>query len=236
METAESKFFQSEIFQEEVLRYLGCQGAEADERVVLQIKLMAEEAASEANAKNVFGIWDCQTGPDTVTLGADRLSGTGRPSCEIIIKSRDLARHLHGCSRAVLFAATLGTGADTLLRRYSALDMEKALIAQAVCTAMIERYCDTVVCEAAQSPLLDGLHPTARFSPGYGDFDISWQKDMLTLLDCEKQIALSLTDGYMLVPSKSVTAIAGFSKEKIANDEKKCERCTNNQCKYRKAN
>lgn len=206
----------------EVLRYLGYKDEEADERVISHIAFVFKEAEANVNEKNVFGVWDCKTESDTVTLG------------EINIKSRDLARHLCGCNKAVLLAATLGTGADNLLRRYNAQDMEKALVAQAVCTAMIERYCDTVVREASQSALVEGLYPTARFSPGYGDFDISWQKNMLKLLDCEKRIALTLTDGYMLVPSKSVTAVVGFGKEKI-DDENKCARCTNTKCGYRKA-
>jgi hypothetical protein len=217
METLES-----EVFQQEVLRYLGYRGAQADERVASQIALVVKEAQANVNAKNVFGIWDCRIEADTVSLDG------------VNIKSRDLACHLNGCAHVVLFAATLGTGADNLLRRYSALDMEKAVIAQAVCAAMIERYCDTVVCEAAQSPRLDGLYPVMRFSPGYGDFDISWQKDMLKLLNCEKRIALTLTDGYMLIPSKSVTAVAGFSKEKA--DDEKCAHCTNTQCGYRRVN
>jgi cobalamin-dependent methionine synthase I len=212
---------ENEVFQKEVLRYLGCSGEETDERIVSQITLAAEEAEANANTKSVFGIWDCQTGQDTVTLG------------EITIKSRDLACHLRGCGLAVLLAATLGTGADTLLRRYSALDMEKALISQAVCTVMIEKYCDAVVCEAAQNTRLDGLYPTERFSPGYGDFDISWQKELLKLLKCENRIALTLTDGYMLIPSKSVTAVVGFSREKI-NMNKKCASCANTRCEYRR--
>jgi cobalamin-dependent methionine synthase I len=215
------KASESVAFQKEVLRYLGCQGAQTGERIISQITFVAEEVASDINAKNVFGIWDCRVEADTVTL--DRVN----------IKSSDLACHLRNCSKAVLLAATLGTGADTLLRRYNALDMEKALIAQAVCTVMIEQYCDTVVSEIAHNSCLDGLYPTARFSPGYGDFDIKWQKDMLKLLNAEKSIAISLTDGLMLIPSKSVTAVVGFSKEKHDNHEKKCAHCTNTCCKYR---
>jgi hypothetical protein len=206
----------------EVLRYLGCRDEDADEQIISQIKLMSEELANEVNSKNIFSIWDCKTSQDTVSLG------------EININSLDLARHLCGCEKAVLLAATLGTGADNLIRRYNALDMEKALVAQAVCTVMIEEYCDNVVCEASQSALLEGLYPTSRFSPGYGDFDIIRQKDILKLLDCEKRIALTLTEGYMLIPSKSVTAIVGFSKDKTGNSENKCALCANTQCVYRR--
>jgi cobalamin-dependent methionine synthase I len=212
---------ESEVFQKEVLYYLGYRGAEVDERIASQIAIVLEETTANINAKNVFGIWNCQIESDTVTFG------------EMNIKSRSLACHLRGCNLAVLLAATLGIGADTLLRRYSAMDMEKALIAQAVCAAMIERYCDTVVSEASLNPRLYGLYPTMRFSPGYGDFDISWQKNMLKLLNCENRIALTITDGYMLIPSKSVTAVIGFSKEKT-NVNEKCAVCSNTQCVYRK--
>jgi cobalamin-dependent methionine synthase I len=213
----------NEVFQKEVLRYLGYRTGTADERIVSQIALVEKEAASEINAKNVFGIWDCQTEEDTVALGG------------IKIKSRSLACHLNGCVHVVLFAATLGTGADNLLRRYSAMDMEKALVAQAVCAAMIEHYCDTVVYEAALNQRLDGLYPVMRFSPGYGDFDISWQEDMLKLLNAKNRIALTLTDGYMLIPSKSVTAVVGFSKKKT-DVIGKCVGCTDTQCGYRRVN
>jgi len=206
----------------EVLRYLGYRDKEADEQIVSQIELMSKEVEAEANPKNVFSVWDCGTSQDTVMLGG------------ININSSNLAHHLCGCEKAVLFAATLGTGADNLLRRYNALDMEKALVAQAVCTVMIEKYCDAVVCEASQSTLLEGLYPVARFSPGYGDFDIIWQKDILKLLDCEKRIALTLTEGYMLIPSKSVTAVVGYKKEKTGNEENKCARCTNTKCAFRR--
>jgi len=221
METTQNK-----NFQKEVLRYLGYHGADVDEQIASQIAQISEETAAALNAKNVFGIWDCHAEGDTGTVALG----------EVKIKSQNLARHLNCCSKAVLFAATLGTEADNLIRKYSAMDMEKALIAQAVCAVMIEDYCDTVVCKAAQSPLLKELYPVARFSPGYGDFDISWQKDVLKLLDCEKQIALTLTDGYMLIPSKSVTAVVGFGKERAECEKEKCSRCANTQCTYRKEN
>ncbi|MDR2941809.1 MAG: hypothetical protein LBV17_04370 [Treponema sp.] len=214
---------ESEDFNKEILRYLGYRGETADEIVASQISFVAKDVVANVNAKNVFGVWDCQIVSDTVKLD------------EMSIKSCSLACHLRGCNRAVLLAVTLGTGADVLLRRYSALDMEKALIAQAVCTVMVERYCDTVVCEASQSSLLDGLYPTTRFSPGYGDFDISWQKDMLKLLDCENRIALTITDGLMLIPSKSVTAVVGFSREKTDTNGN-CGNCTNTKCNYRTVN
>jgi hypothetical protein len=176
---------------------------------------MIELFSTNVVPKSVYGVWDCQIDSFTVSFGG------------ISVKSKNLCEHLKDCERAVLLAATLGTEADTLLRRFSVQDMEKAVIAQAVCAAMIEAYCDSVTAEIEsefaqkEEPC---LYPTTRFSPGYGDLDIAHQKDILNLLNCSR-IGLTLTDGFMLIPSKSVTAVIGFSREKNQSSEK-CERCS----------
>jgi hypothetical protein len=215
-----------EISNKEVLRYLGYRDAAADERTASHIAELIDLFTADVVPQSVYGVWDCQVNTSEVTLGG------------MTVHSQNLAGHLAGCRRAALLAATLGTEADALIRRYSVQDMEKAVIAQAVCTAMIEAYCDTIEVQLAQKPEFDGLHPTARFSPGYGDFDIAHQKDILTMLN-SRRIGLTLTDGYMLIPSKSVTAVIGFSPEKKCSEEQytmgKCERCADTQCKFRKA-
>lgn len=50
-----------------------------------------------------------------------------------------------------------------------------------------------------------------RFSCGYGDFDLKYQKDIYRLLSLEK-LRITITDNYMLIPEKSVTAVAGIIK------------------------
>ena len=57
-----------------------------------------------------------------------------------------------------------------------------------------------------------------RFSPGYGDFDLKYQKDILEYLDANKKIGISLTDSLMMIPTKSITAIIGIKRE-VINDE-----------------
>jgi hypothetical protein len=211
-----------EISDKEVLRYLGYRGAEADERVSALIKELSMVFVENTVPKSVFGIWDCQLDSLTVALNG------------LTIYSKQLANHLIKCRRVALLAATLGPEADTLIRRYSVQDMEKALIAQAVGTVMIEAYCDKIESEIAQKSELSGLNRTTRFSPGYGDFDIAHQKDIVNLLNCDKRIGLALTIGYMLVPSKSVTAIIGFTEEGKPLSEN-CKRCAAKRCEFQEA-
>jgi len=212
------------VSNREVLRYLRMGGVAADERVITLIGELMDAFTVTMTPKNTYGIWDCRIGSG-VTPDAVIIDG-------MTVKSGSLARHLAGCRRIALLAATLGIGADTLLRRYSVQDMEKAVIGQAVCAAMIEAYCGEIEDEIRQDPLVNGLHLTTRFSPGYGDFDISHQKDIVSLLNCDRRIGLTLTDGYMLIPSKSVTAIIGFTAEKTHNEEK-CKCCVEESCEFR---
>jgi len=216
------------INDKEVLRYLGYRGAQADDRVSSLVKEMIELFSANVVPKSVYGIWDFTPDSSPLTIGG------------MSVKSKNLCEHLEKCGRVALLAATLGTEADTLLRRFSVQDMEKAVIAQAVCAAMIEAYCDSIVDSITaeiESELSQKeepfLYPTTRFSPGYGDFDIAHQKEILNILNCSR-IALTLTDGYMLIPSKSVTAVIGFSQEKNRAG-KKCEYCADTQCKLREA-
>ena len=80
-----------------------------------------------------------------------------------------------------------------------------------------------------------GLYLRPRFSPGYGDFSIFHQKELLQMTDASKQIGLTMTDGYMLTPSKSITAVIGISSEAGECTVKGCEVCTKEDCVYRRS-
>jgi cobalamin-dependent methionine synthase I len=238
------------INDKEVLRYLGYRGAEADERVSSLIAELIDLFSANVIPKNVYGIWDCKIDSSSVTFGG------------MTVKSENLACHLANCRQIVLLAATLGTQADTLIRRLSVQDMEKAVIAQALCAAILESYCDSITDEIAlhhaetlrrkekkesykssqnlcasahprETLFREIKYPTTRFSPGYGDFDIAYQKDILNLLNSSR-IGLTLTEGYMLTPTKSVTAVIGFSKER-KQVLHKCAYCAAKECVARKA-
>ena len=118
------------------------------------------------------------------------------------LSSRRLAKHLSGCNRAVIFAATVGVGMDRLIAKHSRLSPAKGLFMQAVGTERIEALCDTF---CAQFP-----NALPRFSPGYGDMKLEAQKEIFAHLDCEKKIGLTLNGSCVMSPSKSVTAIVGL--------------------------
>ena len=120
-----------------------------------------------------------------------------------------LAAHLRGCREVYLLCGTLGTGFDALLRRVSAVSGADALIVQAIGTAAIENLMDSLE-DGIRKELSTGESLTARYSPGYGDFPLSSQRTILNLLDAPRKTGISLTDTMLMVPSKSVSAIAGI--------------------------
>ena len=51
-----------------------------------------------------------------------------------------------------------------------------------------------------------------RFSPGYGDIPLEMQKTFFELLQCQKNLALTLNNSLIMSPEKSVTAFIGIKK------------------------
>lgn len=128
----------------------------------------------------------------------------------IEFKSKKLLSHLQNASTIILFGATLGQGADTLIRKFSVTDIAMSAVAQAVAASMVENFCD-IACEEMKKAIKGEHRP--RFSPGYSDFHISAQADFFKLLPMNKQLGVSLSDGYMMTPTKTVTAFIGIIKE-----------------------
>ena len=129
------------------------------------------------------------------------------------ISSKSLARNLNHCEKAVLFGATLGTGVDRLIARTSLTDMANAVVLQACAAAMLEEFCDE-----------------KQFEIG----DIGFQKSCMQMLDCAKAIGLTMTESFMMTPTKSVTAVIGASRIKERCPIAGCEVCDKKECIYRR--
>lgn len=154
------------------------------------------------------------------------------------ICSKDLYNHLTDCEFTIWLAATVGSRIDRYIQKYSRVDSTHAVIAQAVGAMFIETYCDILNEQLRTDFLKDGIALRPRFSPGYGDFDISYQTMIFNNLDCKRLTGMSLMDSKIMSPSKSVTAIIGAYPASLAPilDNHvcgKCERCPNTTCEYR---
>ena len=207
----------------EAVRYLGYGRNAADEKTLALIKDAFAELERTAAPRSVCRIFDVdQTKDGRIMIG------------NMEIDSVSLSRNLKGCTKAVLFGATLGAGTDQLIRRASVSDMAKAVIMQACAAAFLEEYCDEEQLRIGREMEDQGLYLRPRFSPGYGDFDIRYQEPLMRILDCAKSIGLTMTDSCMMTPAKSVTALIGASPVKERCPIEGCEACGKKDCEYRR--
>ena len=182
------------IDSHEVALYLRLDGHEPDAALAARIAAMREAALKVIRPAR---IWRRIEWPKT-----DGAFGA----------SLKLARHLDGCHAAYLVCGTLGTGFDALLRRVSVKSAADALVLQAVGTAAIEEWMDGIE-EAIRSELAPGETLVRRYSPGYGDFPLEAQRELLGMLDSPRKVGVSLTDTLLMAPSKSVSAVIGVKME-----------------------
>ena len=176
---------------EEILRY--AKSDIHDEKMISLVKELINEAKNVFSYKVCYSIFPLNIKGESIDLGA------------FSFESKALAKSLQNSSEIIVFAATVGVGIDRLINKYSSISPSKALIFQAIGTERIEALCD-MFCNELEQP------HTPRFSPGYGDLPLDCQKDIFALLDCQKNIGLTLNDSMLMSPMKSVTAFIGLKE------------------------
>ena len=142
-----------------------------------------------------------------ISLKADDI-----PVLDIFKKSQNLMKNLEGCDEAVVFAATVGAGIDHLIRRYERIEPARSLMLQAHGAERVEALCDAFNDDIKKAAAEVGLKAHPRFSPGYGDLSLDVQPMILSMLNAEKRLGITLGKTFMMSPSKSVTAIIGLEK------------------------
>lgn len=154
-------------------------------------------------------------------------------NCTLSLTGEDIRNHLKGCEKAVLFCATISSGADKLLRSAQVSNMAEALVLDSLASVAIEQVCDKV--EEIIRSAYPNMYSTWRFSPGYGDLPITTQAEFLNVLNAPRRIGLTTNSSFILTPSKSVTAIIGLSKTPIYRKNRNCDECSlAKTCAYRK--
>ena len=124
------------------------------------------------------------------------------------VRSGALAKNLAGCTHVVVFAATIGLALDRLITKYSRLSPTRALCLQALGAERVEALCDAFENDIRLASFGGRIH--ARFSPGYGDLPLDFQREIFRLLDPPRRIGLTLNESLLMSPTKSVTAIIGI--------------------------
>ena len=205
----------------EIYRYLGYRLQTPDERITENIERCIgklQEVITPGFVREEFAL-------DT---------GAAISFAGLRVESKSLSRNLRGCTKLVLFAATLGIGPDRLIARASVTSPADMVLYQAASAAMIEAWCDEKNAEIKAEAAQHNLYARPRFSPGYGDFSLEHQSDIIRILQTPKRIGLTLTDALLMVPSKSVTGVIGLSTQEANCPLAGCEACEKTDCVYRR--
>ncbi|MBR0324876.1 MAG: methionine synthase, partial [Selenomonadales bacterium] len=135
-------------------------------------------------------------------------------SGDLSLTSDAICRHLAEAEEVAVMAVTVGSAVEEAIdSAFSAGEYSRALLLDAAATTATEACADylnrTVTAEAKRR----GLYTAFRFSPGYGDWDITVQSDIVRLSEGDS-IGITVTESSMLIPRKSVTAVIPLRAQK----------------------
>lgn len=202
-----------------IYRYMGVSEISPDGGLFELVESVRQRFFQKLQCQACYGVVPVKILDDFVDLSVFSVSST------------HLARNLQGCERAIIFAATLGMENEQQRRRAAAVSPTEALVLDAMGSAGIEQFCNQICSEFGK--LFPAYRMRPRFSPGYGDFSLKTQKQLLHVLDAQRKIGISMSDGYLMIPQKSVTAIVGLSKYGCEKTFPGCEHCVNAACEFR---
>mgnify|MGYP004450924989 FL=1 len=183
--------------KKEVIRYLGYRALhQPDETIDRMIDECILEMQKVLRPNLVYDEFDIRVEDGKCIIN----------DAEII--SSHLAKNLSGCNKVVMFAATIGSEADKLIRITNVKDSAKACVLQATGAMFIEEFVNAFNDMIDKEKQESGGMTKPRFSPGYGDLPLETQKLFFTFLNCSK-IGLTLMNTLIMATEKSVTAFIG---------------------------
>ena len=210
-----------DINKKEMRRYAGLNAKVKDFAPEL-VEEAEEEAISLAEPKGVWEIYPYSA--DTHTIEA------GTP---MILQGQGIADHLKNSFSVVVLAVTVGPELEKeSTRAFKEGAYTKGLLLDAAATAATEHLADQIDEFIQKMARQEGRRTVWRFSPGYGDWPITQQKDLARLAGAEK-IGIHVTDHFMLDPRKSVTAVIGLSACGARRPSAACQACSFLECPFR---
>lgn len=128
------------------------------------------------------------------------------------------------CREVFLGAVTLGFQFEGLLKSAGHGDSSRLLLLEACGTELVEAVMNQLE-ERIREEL--AAEVSSRFSPGYGDWPLVRQREILEYLKAER-IGIYLNEHHLMIPRKSVTAVI-----KMAPFAGGCSACEKRICDFR---
>lgn len=211
-----------QVRRADALRYMGHLGA-PDERMSSLIDECESELLKTARPQFVWRAFDIVR-----EEGAPVLSG-----CDFSLSGEDIAKHLGGCEKTAVICATLSADTDRLLRRLEVGDSARALITDALASAMTEQVSELAINDVLAN--MEGFCATWCYGAGYGDFPLETAPLLLSAVDAGRRIGVYCTEGSTMTPRKSIVGVVGLSCGELNRTLRSCENCSaRGSCKFSK--
>lgn len=161
------------------------------------------------------------------------------PDEPLKINGKTIQNHLNKCTKVTLITCTIGSTIDPYIDSYFKTgEFTKALILDAIGSTAVEYVADTMNQYVHTAAHRQQHSLISRFSPGYGDWDLTVQKELVNAAGGQA-IGIQVTSSSSLIPRKSVSAIIGWIpglKNQQNSYTSPCDlcqmpRCTNPICK-----
>ena len=210
-----------DISIEEIKRYAGL--AKCQNFSLQSLEQVKQETLLLSQIKGIWQLYDY-----------DPNHGSIIDTLPLTISSNKLIRHLASCEKIVIMAVTIGLAIEQRIQQYFESDeYSTALLLDAAATAMVEAAADQLnnyIIYLAQTRVYKTVY---RFSPGYGEWDIAVQHEILKLAQAT-EIGLTATASSILIPRKSVTAVIGWTASSLKTCRNTCNECSQTNCLSRK--
>ena len=214
----------------ETRRYAGLMKAKGFDEAL--IEEACEDALLLAVPKGVWQVYD---------YDCELREVKSDPPC--ILRGEKIGKHLAGCDKVILLSATVGEDIEeTVTKRFQRGEYASSVLLDAAATTAVEQIADEMEKAIRPKAVAKGYRMRWRFSPGYGDWPMEQQPEVVRLSHAG-EIGISLSESFMLVPRKSITAIIGLYKEDVSegasgNDgehaPRGCAACSRKDCPSRR--
>jgi len=213
------------IPESEVLRYLGYK-AKLNQLPTQLMTILDEELGNAEQYCNYQAIYRIL--PVQAQQGSQITLADGKA-----ITSTKLSTFLACADYVAVLAATIGGRIEELVdTAFAKGEYTRAIVIDAIGSAAVEALADAVTARIAKEAAQKGYGITARYSPGYGDWSLAAQKDIINWLAADKILGITLTTAAMLVPQKTITAVIGLMKQAIKLPAK-CQACIMDTCDFK---
>lgn len=211
------------IDEKETRRYAGLRKSDFPDKLIQDA---CNEAQLLVKPKGIWEIYPYNAAQGTI-LAPNALHLTGEK----------IKIYLKECTQVAVLAVTIGQSLEeAVASHFSRGSYSHATLLDAAGTTAVEMAADCVSQAITAQFEKSGYKILPRFSPGYGDWNLTEQPAVLKLANGSR-IGMTVTESCMLEPRKSITAIMGI-KPSIQNtnleSHSTCSNCNQSDCIARK--